>query len=149
MFILASRLLLTLKILELLPFSGSFNVIVRLSNSMSYHNRRKASPFFIAVSLSNSKNVPSFGPLPAIKEFIFFSVGIKGSFLETLQSVGSHLFPCILRNSVYVAIAECFLELLHSCLAMTSLMLSELRSCAPLSISNLRIVVFKRIVVFA
>ena len=72
MFILAISLLLTLKILDLLPFSGSFNVIVRLSKSMSFHNRRNASPFLMAVSLSNSKNVPSFGPHPAIKESISF-----------------------------------------------------------------------------
>ena len=83
MFILAISLLLALKILDLLPFSGSFNVMVRLSKSMSFHNSRNASPFLMAVSLSNSKNVPSFCPLPAIKESISFSVGIKGSLLES------------------------------------------------------------------
>jgi hypothetical protein len=60
------NLALTFHIRELLPFSGAFNVIMRLSSSMSIHFNLVASPDRIPVSLSSTRNVESFLPALAI-----------------------------------------------------------------------------------
>ena len=70
----------TFHILGLLPFSGSFRVMMCFSESMFVRAKCFAFPHLIAVSLSSCRKVAVLGPVPLISESTSASVGMKGNF---------------------------------------------------------------------
>ena len=84
---------LTFQMRGLLPFSGAFSVIMRLSLSISVQASFAASPDRIPVSLSSWRNVDSFFPALAISASNSSSLGTKGILLCRLVLGFSQVMP--------------------------------------------------------
>jgi len=78
-----SSLVVTFHIRGLLPFSGSFRMIMFFSMSMSVQSKRFASPLLMAVSFNSCRKAEFFLPEAAINASSSFSNGINGNFLVT------------------------------------------------------------------
>ena len=89
---------LTFHALGLLPFSGSFSVMMFLWESMFAQRILFASPDLIAVSFNSLRKVAVFLPEPAISVSNSSSVGMKGIFRVTLHLGFSQVNPCIFRK---------------------------------------------------